>query len=191
MKDGCDFVSLNKVLVPFWLLIPFLNCCWWQWLVSGLYLFVHYPFSPDRQLLYFFSPCPSLSLPLSDTTLLFSSSPVPPAPRDHERQSGPCIEDFRITGRRFSGAPGSPWSRFSSPHCPQRRYLESEKLNHFQPSPKQQVFNSSSVAFLNLWFPSFRIKHRGEMLYGGKLQYKSKYIFFSHVRQRMSSCVCV
>lgn len=111
MKDGCDFVSLNKVLVPFWLLIPFLNCCWWQWLVSGLYLFVHYPFSPDRQLLYFFSPCPSLSLPLSDTTLLFSSSPVPPAPRDHERQSGPCIEDFRITGRRFSGAPGSPWSR--------------------------------------------------------------------------------
>lgn len=27
MKDGCDFVSLNKVLVPFWLLIPCLKCC--------------------------------------------------------------------------------------------------------------------------------------------------------------------
>lgn len=66
MKDGCDFVSLNKVLVPLWLLTPFLN--WFgRWLFSRL-SFVHHPFSLDCQLLSSVLPGFSVSLPLSDST---------------------------------------------------------------------------------------------------------------------------
>lgn len=72
MKDGCDFCFV-KVLVPLWLLTPFLN---WFGVVAVFQSlsFVHHLFF--SRLPTSFLPVFFVSLPLSDSTLLLSSFPL-------------------------------------------------------------------------------------------------------------------
>lgn len=82
MKDGCDFVSLNKALVPF-CLFTFLN--WFGVVtISQTLIFPSPPSFSHCQLPSFFSGCVLVALPLSDSTLLLFYFPHAQRPSKHD-----------------------------------------------------------------------------------------------------------